>query len=309
MENKNICPICGKPTRKYMGNYRKDLLCGYHADLLKENKLKYENNEYYILENDEWNKINNQSIKQTIKCIVCGKEQNQKICTKCLHEINDKIDEIDKNQKSWELKDYYYNLHSSIYRLKTYDIVESQIKKLFAIAHVNNLLYKDSSLINRVEEDAIKLLKSKESLKENKINNNLEQNDKTIIATTNLNKNRAADGHICKSQQEAEIDNILFDKKICHAYERRVKEIPSTERTITADWFIPLSGTKGIYIEYWGMDTDDYEENKREKLKLYEKYKDKVKLIEIQKEDVNDRQNLEDYLFEKLTSYGWDPDN
>ena len=83
MEEQKLCPICGKPTRKYMGNYRKDLLCGYHADLLKENNLKYENNEYYILENDEWKSFNNLTIeeKQKIKfdskdellCIICGK--------------------------------------------------------------------------------------------------------------------------------------------------------------------------------------------------------------------------------------------
>lgn len=26
------CPICGKPTRVYMGNARKDRLCAKHAD-------------------------------------------------------------------------------------------------------------------------------------------------------------------------------------------------------------------------------------------------------------------------------------
>ena len=62
---------------------------------------------------------------------------------------------------------------------------------------------------------------------------------------------------------------------------------------MTADWFIPLQESKGIYIEYWGMDSADYEDNKEEKLKLYEKYKDKVKLISIEKEDVNDIQTLE----------------
>ena len=38
MENKT-CPICGNPTRVYMGNARKDGLCGYHADLLKAEKI------------------------------------------------------------------------------------------------------------------------------------------------------------------------------------------------------------------------------------------------------------------------------
>ena len=29
------CPICGQPTRVYMGNARKDRLCAKHADELK----------------------------------------------------------------------------------------------------------------------------------------------------------------------------------------------------------------------------------------------------------------------------------
>lgn len=74
---------------------------------------------------------------------------------------------------------------------------------------------------------------------------------------------------------------------------------------MTADWFIPLQGSKGIYIEYWGMDSADYEDNKEEKLKLYEKYKDKVKLISIEKEDVNDIQTLEDNLYQQLKEFGW----
>lgn len=33
------CPICGAPTRVYMGNARKDHLCGKHADMLKKGEL------------------------------------------------------------------------------------------------------------------------------------------------------------------------------------------------------------------------------------------------------------------------------
>ena len=243
---------------------------------------------------------------QKVKCIICNKIQDKTICKECYNDILAKKDEIDKNQKSYELKDYYYNLQNSIYRLKTYEIVEAQIKKMFTIALVNKEVNNDTSLINRVEEDAIKLLKSKESLKEIKQNSNNEQKDKTIIATANLDKNRASDGHICKSQQEVKIDDILYKYNICHAYGRKVKEIPSKEeRTLTADWYIPLGGTEGIYIEYWGMDTADYEDNKEEKKKIYDKYSNKVKLISIEKEDVNDVQTLEDNLYQQLIELGW----
>ena len=36
---KLTCPICGEPTRVYMGNARKDRLCGKHADMLKAGDL------------------------------------------------------------------------------------------------------------------------------------------------------------------------------------------------------------------------------------------------------------------------------
>ena len=53
------------------------------------------------------------------------------------------------------------------------------------------------------------------------------------------------------------------------------------------------------------MDTKDYQDNKEEKLKLYSKYSDEVKLIQIEKLDINDRQNLEDRIFSELKKFGW----
>ena len=40
MSDKLVCPICGAPTRVYMGNARKDRLCGKHADELKAGKIE-----------------------------------------------------------------------------------------------------------------------------------------------------------------------------------------------------------------------------------------------------------------------------
>ena len=34
------CPICGKPTRVFMGNARKDRLCGYHADMCNRGSIR-----------------------------------------------------------------------------------------------------------------------------------------------------------------------------------------------------------------------------------------------------------------------------
>lgn len=39
MADKLVCPICGEPTRVYMGNARKDRLCGKHADEFKHARI------------------------------------------------------------------------------------------------------------------------------------------------------------------------------------------------------------------------------------------------------------------------------
>ena len=76
------CPICGKPTRVYMGNARKDRLCAKHADELKIEKIKINENGLFIDVNtkhilnmdykEQKNEINEQ--KGIVKCIACGKE-------------------------------------------------------------------------------------------------------------------------------------------------------------------------------------------------------------------------------------------
>ena len=76
--------------------------------------------------------------------------------------------------------------------------------------------------------------------------------------------------------------------------QKKVNEI--TERCVKSDWFIPvLSDTKGIYIEFWGMDTENYKKNKEEKIKLYEQ--EKLQLIQIYRKDVlSDKALLKDNL-------------
>jgi hypothetical protein len=48
MKAKLECPICGEPTRVYMGNARKDRLCGKHADLLKTGEIYVKDDNLFI---------------------------------------------------------------------------------------------------------------------------------------------------------------------------------------------------------------------------------------------------------------------
>lgn len=300
-----ICPICGEPTRVWYGHPRNDKLCGEHADMLKAKKIEYDDYEedYVYTDTRELVKENHE-IKNT-NCVICGEASNGKeVCSSCYKEIINEYDELDKNQKPWELKDYYYNLKASIGRLKNYDYVINNIYRLYAIARMLNRMHNDTQLSDRVFDDVQKLIKSKESLKTRQSDDIDDQTDKVIIAVTNAEKNRAIDGHICKSAGEVMIDNILYRNHVCHAYQKVVKEIDSeTERTVVSDWFVPLTATKGIYIEYWGMDKKDYQDNKEEKIALYEKHN--LKLIQIHKNDINSEDILENNLYRQLIKFGW----
>ena len=321
MENKDlICPICGEPTSVYMGNARKDRLCRKHAAMLKNGEIQQcEKCSTWKIANKpcKCENVKESTTKTTtnnsdeLTCIICGENSYGKdVCKSCYIEIMNAQDELDKNKKKWELKDYYYNLKAFIGRLKNYDEAISNLPKLYAIAWLLKKLHNDEQLSDVVNNDVKYLIKQLDKIKNLKFNEQQQQNDKTIIAVANIEKNRASDGHICKSEGEVIIDDILYEFKICHAYGLKVKEIPSTqERTVIADWFIPISGTKGIYIEYWGMDKQDYQDNKEEKLKLYEKYSDKVKLIQIEKNDIKDRQNLKTNLYQQLIDLGWNDNN
>ena len=312
MSNELICPICGNPTNVYMGNARKDRLCREHAKELKEGLIKQ------CLECGSWHSVNTickckksetdtSTNQNNTKCIICGEDSNGKdICKSCYSEVMNTQKEIDKNKKPWELKDYYYNLKAFIGRLKDYSEAKQNLYKLYAIAWLLERLYNDEQLSDVVSSDVTFLLKGINKIKGLKLNEQQQQNAKTLIAVADINNNRASDGHICKSQGEVIIDDILFKGNVCHAYERRVKEIPTDQdRSVTADWFIPLGGFDGIYIEYWGMNTKEYQDNKEEKLKLYKEYENEVKLIQINKNDINDRQNLEDRIFSELKKFGW----
>ena len=311
MSNEKLtCPICGEPTRVYMGNARKDHLCGKHADMLKAGELVLNEKGRYVKVGSEPKVVVKEPPKDeasVLSCIICGEPSNGKdICKSCYAEVMNVQKDLDKNKKPWELKDYYYNLKAFISRLKDYTEATQNLYKLYAIARLLKRMYNDEQLSNVVNSDVKFLLKTITKIKGLKLNEQQQQNAKTIIAVADIEKNRASDGHICKSEGEVIIDDILFKGNVCHAYERKVKEIPSDkERAVIADWFIPLGGFDGIYIEYWGMNTKDYQDNKAEKLKLYEKYSDEVKLIQIEKNDTNDRQNLEDRIFSELKKLGW----
>lgn len=87
------------------------------------------------------------------------------------------------------------------------------------------------------------------------------------------------DHHLVRSGAEREIDNWLFTHIVCHGTERALPESAGH-----CDFYIPKGKGEGIYIEYWGMEGEDYLARKTHKLKIYKRYK--LSLIELNPEDI-----------------------
>ena len=117
------CPICGEPTRVYMGNARKDKLCAKHANMLKNGDIVI-NDEGLFIEKTT-NKVLNKDYKKeeqakenkeykVVKCIACGRETKPGFffCPSCFAKYNNKelLVKI-KNCKEIEILDESYEGH------------------------------------------------------------------------------------------------------------------------------------------------------------------------------------------------------
>ena len=302
MSEEKKCPICGEPTNVYMGKARKDGLCRKHG--MQANKGEIEQ----CPDCGAWNKTDEdckckklkkeiiKEIPDGLTCIICGEPSNGKPqCKDCYYEMIDFKDSLDRNSKAFELKDYYYNLKSNIYRMKTFDYVKSNCNKLLAIAISLKELYRDESLTDRVYNETRDIIQSKKPT-ENK-------ETTAYIKTQDTHREeiiRTNDGHYVKSDPESVIDDILYDLRIVHCYEKKVP-IDADEQTVTCDWFIPVTDNRhGIYIEYWGMNTESYKKNKERKRKAYKEHE--IPLIEIEKDDYKDKQGLSDRIVSEINA-------
>lgn len=136
-----------------------------------------------------------------------------------------------------------------------------------------------------------------EAVKQESKTTNSSTNDNAIVAEDfRLKfeaKFRTLDGHYVRSKAEMIIDNLLYQYKLVHAYERKLP----IDEDVLSDFYLPAGQ---VYIEYWGMENDPkYIERKKKKKELYLKHE--IPLIEINENEI---QNLDDHLPRKLLKYG-----
>lgn len=115
------CPICGEPTRVYMGNARKDKLCGKHADMLKNGEIIINDEGLFVdkktnkvLNKDYKKKEESKEVKGIVKCIACGRETKPGyfFCPACYAKYNNKELLVKINNcKDIEILDESYEGH------------------------------------------------------------------------------------------------------------------------------------------------------------------------------------------------------
>jgi hypothetical protein len=309
----NTCPICKKPTFLVYGKYpRKDGLCKECSQKLFNGEiLQCENcgNWHYVFEVCKCQQKTSKTTKnsdESTKCVICGEDSHgYPQCKNCYYETLDFMDTLDKNDLR-KLRDHYYNLKERILIINTPYEAQKQCKRLIAIAMLAEDIYDDTSLIDRVYKNVEDLLKKKQKFKENvTYEEERKENDQTKGKL-----NVSQDGHTVDSDMEVRIDDILYNACILHCYGKSIDEI--REKRKKCDWFIPILNGKGIYIEYWGMKTEKYREERAEKEELYKKYD--IPYISIEADDPKkDTSTFRSNLIRDLTNlaverYGFMPE-
>jgi hypothetical protein len=105
---------------------------------------------------------------------------------------------------------------------------------------------------------------------------------------------RTQDGHMVRSRAEVLIDNWLYMQGLVHAYERRLP----IEEECYCDFYLP--GGKGVYIEFWGMESDPkYRDRMAVKQAIYAKHG--LRLIELGDAEI---ERLDDVLPRMLLRFG-----
>ena len=104
---------------------------------------------------------------------------------------------------------------------------------------------------------------------------------------------QAADGTLVQSDGERQIAEWLNAHQIAYRYDNRFRIIKGY--AIRPDFYLP---EYDLYIEYWGMDTLDYQIGMLEKKKLYQQAS--KKLISLYR---NEKQRLPELLSEYLSRY------
>ena len=317
MEEK-ICPICGKPTRVYMGNARKDLLCGFHADMLKDGKILLKEGEYLYTDSlspvtkkkEEKVEVEKKKEDSASICPICGKPAKQgQICHDDYYEAKEmSVDLIKQNKDQRKLIVYYRNLRRNMYNMYGEEVIKENAIKLVAIALALKEGFHYDVLSSTVNEDIAKIMESHRKKKPNEtaVAKQMDEQGSQIFVSS--------DAHVLDSPGEQTIDEILFElqrdpallKKNIITYHIPHYDLEQVvERGMNADFYVgfPLKQINDFYIEYWGVKNDaKYEKNKQDKIALYKA--NGLPLLGIESDEVKNlpvlRQRIKEFIIDQF---------
>ena len=318
MESKT-CPICGKPTRVYMGNARKDGLCGYHADLLKEGKIVLKDGKYVYADSglpvgeqkpESKPAAPTSETTDSVPCPICGKPtKSGHICRGDYLEAKDmSMELIKQNRDQRKLIVYYRNLRRNMYTMYGEEVIRENAIKLTAIALALKDGFQYDILARTVHEDIAKIMEAHRRKKPNEtpVARQMDEQGGQIFVAT--------DAHVLDSPGEQTIDEILFELQRDPALLRMniiTYHIPHydleqvVERGMNADFYIgfPLKQINDFYIEYWGVRNDPrYEKNKAEKIVLYKA--NGLPLLGIEADEIKNlpvlRQRIKEFIIDQF---------
>ena len=106
-------------------------------------------------------------------------------------------------------------------------------------------------------------------------------------------------GYYNQSSYEYIVAQFLLNNNI--SYKRNQNPFPDSEKNFMSDFAIYPKFSKEVHIEVWGLGTDEYQETKIEKQKLYNKYSNNIELISLEKSLFRKRyDSIQSVLINKL---------
>ena len=251
------CPICGKPTRVFMGNARKDRLCGYHADMCNRGSIRLNSEGIWVYRKGNPVEITADKPQETPEDEPIKELAEEKAVEESPTAITEEVEEEEYISK----KEIEYSAFKCIACGR-----ETKSGNLFCGSCYYK--YKDKKIL-------VSISKCK---------------DIEIMDDMYEGMYRCKDGHIVKSKSEKYIDNYLFDHGIPHAYERTLTIDANKDHDLHPDFFLPnFKGSgKDIYIEHWGYNSNNREYTKSKKYKIKKYTELGLTIISTNEKDITD---------------------
>ena len=220
--------------------------------------------------------------KRSTKCIICKEcSMGEKLCSNCksrLDILQNKISKTDLLSYEALSKHLKYTKRNVINAESNDDRIYYSTYLLAIANQLNEKYYMETTLkeaYSLLEEYAnIEFSKNEEFLKKYEINIETDKEECKLNISDKVTENdkkkdekkfKCMDGDYVRSKAEREIDNFFFNNRIWHIYEYRY-EHPITKEWAIPDFYLP---DYNLFIEYFGLNTPEYIENREHKIKMY----------------------------------------